>query len=112
MREKRNQKILRVLVSALDNIVREAEFFKKTSQDWGLDIERWEERKATRDYTAEMARVSGSRSLEEGLIFLWAMERVSMSMIWYGTLPGTKTEALGLFGCLEICTVDDESASH
>ncbi|KZP33725.1 heme oxygenase-like protein, partial [Athelia psychrophila] len=76
VREKQNQKILKVLVFALDNIVQEAAFFKETSQKWDLDIERWPERKATRDYTAEMARVSGSRSLADGLIFLWAMERV------------------------------------
>ena len=78
-REKQNNKILKVLVFALDNIVQEAAFFKDTSQKWGLNIERWAERKATRDYTAEMARISGSGSLEEGLIFLWTMERVRMA---------------------------------
>lgn len=75
-REKRNQKILKVLVFALENIVKEAAFFKETSDKWNLDLECWVERKATRDYTAEMARVSSCHSLEDGLIFLWAMERV------------------------------------
>ncbi|KAJ2990339.1 hypothetical protein NUW54_g8498 [Trametes sanguinea] len=36
----------------------------------------WRERKATRDYTAEMARMGALGSLEDGLVFLWAMERV------------------------------------
>lgn len=74
--EQRNQRILKLLVYSLDNIVREAAFFKETSKKWGLDIERWSERKATRDYTAEMARVASLESLESGLVFLWAMERV------------------------------------
>lgn len=79
-REKQNQRILKILVSALDNIVREAAFFKETSQKWNLDLDCWKERKGTRDYTAEMARVSSSQYLEDGLIFLWAMERVSIQV--------------------------------
>jgi len=74
--EKLNQRILKLLVFALDNIVREVAFFKESSQEWDLDIGCWKERKATRDYTAEMARVASSGSLEDGLVFLWAMERV------------------------------------
>jgi hypothetical protein len=38
-------------------------------------MEGWIERKGTRDYTAEMFRVASS-GLFEGLVFLWAMERV------------------------------------
>ncbi|PPR06783.1 hypothetical protein CVT24_011283 [Panaeolus cyanescens] len=73
--EAANQKILKILVGCLDNIVREVGFFKDTAERWDLDMEGWKERKGTRDYTAEMARVSNA-SLKEGLIFLWAMERV------------------------------------
>ncbi|KAK0203571.1 hypothetical protein DFS33DRAFT_1487871 [Desarmillaria ectypa] len=72
--ERLNQRILDVLVFSLTNVVREVSFFEETAKEWDLRIEGWKERKGTRDYTAEMARVS--RSLEEGLVFLWAMEKV------------------------------------
>lgn len=75
--EQSNQGILHVLVECLDNIVLEVEFFKKTANEFQLDLDGWMERKGTRDYTAEMARISMSSSLEEGIVFLWAMERVS-----------------------------------
>ncbi|KAF8645406.1 hypothetical protein AX16_007840 [Volvariella volvacea WC 439] len=71
-----NQRILKLLVYSLDNIIREINFFSDTAKTWDLDMECWRERKGTRDYTAEMARVSASPHLEDGLIFLWAMERV------------------------------------
>lgn len=76
VREHRNAEILRVLVGCLDNIVREIGFFEEAAKKWGLDIDAWHQRKATRDYTAEMARISGQGSLDDGLIFLWAMEKV------------------------------------
>ena len=75
--EKHNQKVLKILAFSLENVVREAAFFRETSEKWGLDMECWKERKATRDYTAEMGRVSSYGCLDDGLIFLWAMERVS-----------------------------------
>ncbi|KAF8156002.1 heme oxygenase-like protein [Crassisporium funariophilum] len=76
-REQRNQDILRVLVKCLDNIVREIDFFRDVAEKDGLDMEGWVERKGTRDYTAEMARIAaGGDSFMDGLIFLWAMERV------------------------------------
>lgn len=75
-----NQRILRVLVFCLENIVKETGFFKDTAVKWGLDMEAWEESKATRDYTAEMARISISGRLEDGLVFLWAMEKVCRSL--------------------------------
>jgi hypothetical protein len=75
-----SQTILEILVSALENVVREVKFFKSTANTWGLDYEGWEERRETRDYTAEMARVSGTGRLEEGLLFLWAMEKVSVRL--------------------------------
>jgi formylaminopyrimidine deformylase / aminopyrimidine aminohydrolase len=80
-----NDRILRVLSFSLENVVREVGFFKETSEKFGLEIRirrgehdaGWIERKATRDYTAEMARIGAICTLEEGLTFLWAMERVS-----------------------------------
>ncbi|KAF8068785.1 heme oxygenase-like protein [Lyophyllum atratum] len=71
-----SQRILKILVFALENIVREVGFFHDTSGKWGLDLTGWNERKGTRDYTAEMARISGTGKIEEGLLFLWAMEKV------------------------------------
>ncbi|KAF9010089.1 hypothetical protein BDQ17DRAFT_999068 [Cyathus striatus] len=73
--EQDNQRIFKVLVYCLQNIVREVGFFKDTADRWGLDMEGWKERKGTRDYTAEMARVS-EKGIKDGLVFLWAMERV------------------------------------
>jgi len=75
--EQSKQGVLHVLVECLDNIVLEVEFFKKTAGEFQLDLDGWMERKGTRDYTAEMARISLNSSLEEGIVFLWAMERVS-----------------------------------
>jgi formylaminopyrimidine deformylase / aminopyrimidine aminohydrolase len=74
-----NDRILKILVSALNNIVREVGFFDTIAGEQGWNLDRWKERKGTRDYTAEMSRVSsggGEASLVEGLVFLWAMERV------------------------------------
>lgn len=71
-----NQRILKALSYSLSNVVREAAFFRNTSEKWGLNLEGWKERKATRDYTAEMARVAVHGTLAEGLVFLWAMEKV------------------------------------
>lgn len=75
--ELKNQHILQVLVGCLDNIVKEVGFFQDTATEFGLDIGGRGLRKGTRDYTAEMARISLSGSLNDGLIFLWAMEQVS-----------------------------------
>ncbi|PPQ96847.1 hypothetical protein CVT26_006016 [Gymnopilus dilepis] len=75
-KERQNQAILEVLVKCLDNIVQEVTFFRDTAEQSGLNMEGWIERKGTRDYTAEMARVASSAPLEDGLVFLWAMERV------------------------------------
>ena len=67
--------ILHILVQCLDNIVIEVKFFHNTARQFGLELEGWLERKGTRDYTAEMARVASTSSLHEGIIFLWAMEK-------------------------------------
>ncbi|TFK49117.1 heme oxygenase-like protein [Heliocybe sulcata] len=74
--EARNARILKVLTYALENVVREVGFFKETSVEWNLDVDGWRERKTTRDYTAEMLRVAALGTLQDGLVFLWAMERV------------------------------------
>ncbi|KAH7913312.1 hypothetical protein BJ138DRAFT_648068 [Hygrophoropsis aurantiaca] len=84
--ESRNRRTLKCLVGALQNIVREVNFFEDTARQWSLDIgailengefeHTWLERKGTRDYTAEMVRIASLGSLGEGLVFLWAMERV------------------------------------
>jgi thiaminase len=72
-----SQRVLKILVGTLQNIIREVDFFEKTASKWGLKLEKWRERKETRDYTAEMARVVASGQIEEELLFLWAMEKVS-----------------------------------
>ena len=74
--ELKNQRILRILAFCVENIVREESFFRDTSKKFGLPLDVWNEREATRNYTAEMLRVGSSLSLEEGLVFLWAMEKV------------------------------------
>lgn len=74
--EELNRETLALLTTCLEGIIREVAFFEGTAKAWGLNIDGWIERKATRDYTAEMARVASVGSLEEGLVFLWAMEQV------------------------------------
>jgi len=78
-----SQTILRILVGALENIIVEADFFRNTAKRWDLNFEKQSERKETRDYTAEMVRVAATGRIEEGLLFLWAMEKVSVRVcIW------------------------------
>lgn len=72
--ENLNKRILKILLFSLQNIVRECEFFHETAQKWGLKLDGWPERKGTRDYTAEIERAS--RNWTDGLVFLWAMEKV------------------------------------
>ncbi|KAH8103102.1 heme oxygenase-like protein [Cristinia sonorae] len=64
--EKFLQHVVGVVEYSLRNVIRE----------FGLDVDGWKERKGTRDYLAEMARISVEGSFEDSLIFLWAMERV------------------------------------
>ena len=75
-RERRNAEILRVLVNGLDITMREIGFFGNVKDEWEMNIDAWNQRKATRDYTAEMSRIAAQGSLEEGIVFLWAMEKV------------------------------------
>lgn len=98
--EERNKHLLAVLTYSLQNIVREANFFLDTSKKYGLDLDCWKERPETRAYTAEMARVASQGSLEEGLVFLWAMEKVCN---WFCGAVCTPDPMLpGLPGCLVI----------
>ena len=60
----------------------EVGLFAEVERAHGLPpFAQWRERKATRDYTAEMARVGVFGTLGDGLVFLWAMERVCQSAI-------------------------------
>jgi hypothetical protein len=77
--EELNRETLVLLTTCLEGIIREVAFFEGVAKEWNLGINGWKERKATRDYTAEMARVASVGSLEEGLVFLWAMEQVCAS---------------------------------
>ncbi|KAJ6627020.1 heme oxygenase-like protein [Mycena sp. CBHHK59/15] len=69
------QRILKVLTYSLENIVREVDFFSETAKRWHLDLEGWRERKGTRDYVAEMGSIVRGGRMEDGLVFLWAMEQ-------------------------------------
>ncbi|KAJ7102535.1 heme oxygenase-like protein [Mycena belliarum] len=75
-REAQNQRILKTLTFALENIVTEVGFFSETADTWRMELECWRERKGTRDYVAEMDSISRGKQLDDGLVFLWAMERV------------------------------------
>jgi thiaminase len=76
--ESANRQILECLSFSLTNTVREVKFFETTAE--GIDArssrEIESERPETRNYTAEMARVASLGTLKEGLVFLWAMEKV------------------------------------
>ncbi|RDX45188.1 heme oxygenase-like protein [Lentinus brumalis] len=74
--EKFHRDVLKLLAFALQNVLREVGMFAEVEREYGLNFAQWRERKATRDYTAEMARVGAFGTLEDGLVFLWAMERV------------------------------------
>ncbi|KAI0703682.1 heme oxygenase-like protein [Cerioporus squamosus] len=68
--------VVKLLAFALQNVHREVGMFAEVERKYGLNFGQWRERKATRDYTAEMARVGAFGTLEDGLVFLWAMERL------------------------------------
>ena len=80
--ERLHGEIVDVLAGALQNVRREVGLFAEVQRAHSLPpFAQWRERKATRDYTAEMARVGAFGTLEDGLVFLWAMERVCQSAI-------------------------------
>ncbi|PSR70568.1 hypothetical protein PHLCEN_2v13539 [Hermanssonia centrifuga] len=93
VQELHNRRILNILSYSLQNVVREVGFFGEVAAKHGLKLDGWRERKATRDYTATMAAVGSSGSLDDGLIFLWAMEKVYLdSWKHVRSLLGTSTE--------------------
>ncbi|KAM5537679.1 hypothetical protein V8D89_008757 [Ganoderma adspersum] len=72
-----NSEVVSVLSNALLNVRREVGLFGEVERKYALpSFAGWKERKATRDYMAEMARIGALGSFEDGLVFLWAMERV------------------------------------
>lgn len=81
--EKLNTDIVKLVAYALQNISREVGMFGDVEREFCLNFAQWRERKATRDYTAEMARVGTFGTVEDGLVFLWAMERVCLSECRY-----------------------------
>ncbi|KZT03748.1 heme oxygenase-like protein [Laetiporus sulphureus 93-53] len=94
--EQSNQRIVRVLSDALQNVVREVGFFDETVKAFGLQSDSWRELKATRDYTAEMARIGVHGRIEDGLVFLWAMERVYLDAWKYvGSLQSIRLQGPG-----------------
>ncbi|KAI4518276.1 hypothetical protein GGG16DRAFT_49251 [Schizophyllum commune] len=83
-----NKRVLSILLFSLQNVVREVGFFGDTAKQYNLKIEGWKERKGTRDYTAEMARLAAA-SLEENMVFLWAMEKAYLD-VWTNVKKGLK----------------------
>ncbi|OBZ67499.1 Bifunctional TENA2 protein [Grifola frondosa] len=92
-----NQHIVGLLVRALEGVRREVVMFSDVSKKHGFELGKWRERKATRDYTAEMARVGARGRIEEGLVCLWAMERVYLDAWKYvGSLkPSASSDLAG-----------------
>ncbi|KAI0312280.1 hypothetical protein OF83DRAFT_1146899 [Amylostereum chailletii] len=91
--EARNERTLKTLVYALQNVVREVGFFDALGGRWGFQVTQWKERKATRDYTAEMGSVAARGDVFEGLVFLWAMEKVYLDAWTY--VRSTFEETMG-----------------
>ncbi|KLO19374.1 heme oxygenase-like protein [Schizopora paradoxa] len=75
-REESNQYILGVLSFCIQNVVREAQFFLQTAKKNSLDLDCWIERKETKEYVETMLRIASEGTLGEGLVFLWAMEKM------------------------------------
>ncbi|EJF59569.1 heme oxygenase-like protein [Dichomitus squalens LYAD-421 SS1] len=82
--ERFHSEVVGVLADALQNVQREVGLFADIEKKYTLpSFAGWRERKATRDYTAELARVGAFGSFEDGLVFLWAMERVYLDAWTY-----------------------------
>ena len=75
-RENANKQLLGTLSFCIQNVVNEAQFFLRTAEKYGLDLDSWAERKETKEYVDTMLRIASESTLEEGLVFLWAMEKV------------------------------------
>ncbi|KAI0631185.1 heme oxygenase-like protein [Trametes polyzona] len=97
--ERLHADLVGVLADALQNVRREVGLFGEVARAHTHGVRlarwRWRERKATRDYTAEMARVGALGAFEDGLVFLWAMERVYLDAWNYvkSLLPNTAASA-------------------
>ncbi|CAE6403341.1 unnamed protein product [Rhizoctonia solani] len=93
-----NRQILECLSFSLGNIVQEVKFFESTAgsievQNSGeIEVERQE----TRNYTAEMARVANLGTLEEGLVFLWAMEKMYLDAWTFASQQKAQERPSGL----------------
>ncbi|KAK7064794.1 heme oxygenase-like protein [Favolaschia claudopus] len=100
--ESANRRVLKALMGCLDNIVVEIDFFMAMASKYNLDLGMWQERKATRDYIAEMDSIASSRKLEEGLVFLWAMEKVYLDAWTFvrKKLQETNSEALPAYSMI------------
>lgn len=96
--ERFHARVLKTLSYALENVAREVGFFGETARTYDLRMD-WEERKQTRDYTAEMARVGVEGDFEEMLVFLWAMERVSADLAPLTFLRSSDSRAVTLIRC-------------
>jgi hypothetical protein len=80
------ERILALLSSALSNVVREVDFFKQTAQENGLDITKQSKNgfsvesdltgPVTKAYTDFMVSTAATGSLSDGLVVLWATEKV------------------------------------
>ncbi|CAE6519761.1 unnamed protein product [Rhizoctonia solani] len=107
--ESTNRRILECLSFSLVNIVREVKFFETTAGSIGaqnnseIEIERQE----TRNYTAEMARVASLGSLEEGLVFLWAMEKMYLDSWTFASQQSVRERSKGLNAFITNWTSDE-----
>ncbi|KAG8700821.1 hypothetical protein FRC09_005736 [Ceratobasidium sp. 395] len=91
--EGRNRQILESLTFSLGNISTEVKFFEKTAAKFGASavgggVEA--EREATRNYCSEMVSVASLGSLEEGLVFLWAMEKMYLDSWTFASKQATQ----------------------
>jgi len=71
-----NKKLVDLASSSLQGIIREAGLFVEISDKFGLGIEKWKERKGTRDYIAEEVKASATGDIGDCLVFLYAMEKI------------------------------------
>ena len=98
--EVKNKRLLVALSGALHNVAREVDFFLESNRKYNLNIDIWEERKETRSYCAEMARIANTCSLEEGLVFLWAMEKVRNQRSTYVVGISTPFRSISIRGLM------------
>ncbi|KAG8712124.1 hypothetical protein FRC11_000979 [Ceratobasidium sp. 423] len=92
-----------------DAKVQEVKFFETTagSIDAQNNSEIETERQATRNYTAEMARVASLGSLEEGLVFLWAMEKMYLDSWTFASKQSGQERSKGLSAFITNWTSDE-----